>query len=192
MFGVTKMQSLNCIMGMKVEYKAAHSSRTQQYAHKNTMSAETGLSEWGLLCAAGFHSQEEQWQVTKHGNMDSYCISEKQWEVCWEVKVTVFLSPLSHLSTQTAKNEKKIKMAVIVTKNAEGNGNLKHILFICFLFYQRLTHLTLPEWHLQKVSCSQSNRENANQVHGVLWWQKLRKEQELNARVKQLEKLLRK
>lgn len=31
MFGVTKMQSLNCIMGMKVEYKAPHSSRTQQY-----------------------------------------------------------------------------------------------------------------------------------------------------------------
>lgn len=105
MFGVTKIQSLNCIMGMKVEYKAAHSSRTQQYAHKNTMSAETGLSEWGLLCA-GFHSQEEQWQVTKHGDMDSYCISEKQWEVCWEVKVTVFLSPLSHLSTQTAKKKK--------------------------------------------------------------------------------------
>lgn len=54
------IQSFNHIIGMKVEYKAANSSRAQQYAHKNTMSAETGLSERGLPGAVGFHSQEEQ------------------------------------------------------------------------------------------------------------------------------------
>lgn len=73
--------------------------------------------------------------------MDSYCISENSGKYAGKSeKLTVFLSPLSYLSTQTAKEEEEenvfLKMAVIVTKKEEGNRNLKHNLFICFLFYQ--------------------------------------------------------
>lgn len=40
--------------------------------------------------------------------MDCYCIAEKQWgSMAGSEKVTIILSTLSHLSTQSAKTQKK-------------------------------------------------------------------------------------
>lgn len=66
-------------------------------------------------------------------------------------------------------------MAVIVTQKAERNGNLKLALCSCFLFYRSLTHLMHSGWQLRSVSCSQSNHEDASQLHRVLCGQKMRK-----------------
>lgn len=172
---------------MKVEYKVTHSSRAQQYAHKYTMSAERGLSEWGLLCATGFHSQEQQWQVTKHGDMDSYCISEKQWEVCrkvWENYLNVSFCATFHLSTQLQKRKKYINGSDC---NQKGRRQWKSL-----HLFPVLSGIDTSNTSRMTFTKSQSNRENANQVHRVLWRHKLRKELELNVRLKQLQKLLRK
>lgn len=43
--GAVRIRCFKLIMAMKVEYEAAHGSTTQQYTHKNTMSADSSVSK---------------------------------------------------------------------------------------------------------------------------------------------------
>lgn len=71
----------------------------------------------------GFHSEEEHWQVTKHGDMDSYCISEKQWKV-WETDC--LLEPtFSTVNTNCEKGEIKRVFKVGSVCNQKGRRQWK-------------------------------------------------------------------
>lgn len=114
------------------------------------------------------------------------------WKAVWSVRN--WHSSWAHFLTCQERLQKRKnipcfhKMAVVVAKKGREKWKSQTHSLLCYLVYQRLTHPTHPVWHLQKVSRSQSNCEYANQVHRALWSQKFTKEQELNARVKLLEK----
>lgn len=197
MQGVVKIQSFNPIMGMKVECKAARGSRTQQYTHKNTMSAETGLSAWSLLSLCSGLSLSRR-AMTGHQTCE-YGLLLYRWKTVGSMvgseKVTIILSALSHLSTQSAKTQKKIlkKAAVIVTKESESNGNLRRILFVCIqsseIDTSNTSRMTFTKNVLQSIklrecqSSSQSSLEadaEAERSWSWMWeWSSLKSSSEI-------------
>lgn len=93
-----------------------------------------------------------------------------------------------HLSTQLQKRKKYINGSDCNQKGRRQWKSQAHSLHL----FPVLSEIDTSNTSRMTFTKSQSNRENANQVHRVLWRHKLRKELELNVRLKQLQKLLRK
>lgn len=196
MQGVVKMQSFNPIMGMKVECKAARGSRTQRYTHKNTMSAETGLSAWSLLSLCSGLSLPRR-AMTGHQTCE-YGLLLYRWKTVGSMvgseKVTIILSALSHLSTQSAKTPKK--------NIQEGSGDCNQRVRKQWKSeaHSFRLHPVFRDWHIQHIQndiyqkCPAVNQIARMPIKFTEFFggrRRGREELELNVRVKQLEKLLR-
>lgn len=182
---VRLLQSLNYIVALKVEYKVAHGSITQQYAHKNANSAERGLSgQWAFTSKKSNDRSPNMgiWVATVSLKSSGKYVGKSE-------KLTVFLSPFSHLSTQTAKRKKKhscFKDGSDCNQNGRRHWESQAHSLDMFLGLSEIDTSNTFRMTFTKVSCSQSNCENANQVHRILCRVKFRQEQEQNARVKSL------
>lgn len=132
-----RIRCFKLIMAMKVEYEAAHGrGTTQQYTHKNTMSADSSVSKkplYPLLYTPPLLVLSLQKSSDRSPNMRLRIVTESRRKTVGSVPasqgLTITLSPLSHLSTQSAKTQKEreggkkgkasTKAAVIVTEKAE-------------------------------------------------------------------------